>query len=125
MTYQADGVSIQVENGGSNPWEAQIAYENITLEQGVTYRLSFDYFATDEVSSDCNVMQNHDSYMPYHTVGLQYTPEVQHMESEFTMTSATDKNSEIAFNCGRKSMKPCTITISNLSLIRVSESNAE
>lgn len=125
MTYQADGVSIQVENGGSNPWEAQIAYKNITLEQGVTYKLSFDYFATDEVPSDCNVMQNHDSYMPYHTVGLQYTPEVQHMESEFTMTSATDKNSEIAFNCGGKNMKPCTITISNLSLIRVSESNAE
>ena len=91
----------------------------------MTYKLSFDYFATDEVSSDCNVMQNHDSYMPYHTVGLQYTPEVQHMESEFTMTSATDKNSEIAFNCGGKSMKPCTITISNLSLVRVSESNAE
>ena len=56
MTYQADGGSIQVENGGSNPWEAQIAYKNITLEQGVTYKLSFDYFATDEVSSDCNVM---------------------------------------------------------------------
>ena len=44
---------------------------------------------------------------------------VQHMDSEFTMTSATDKHSEIAFNCGGKSMKPCKITISNLSLIKV------
>ena len=81
VSYNGDSVSIDVKNGGSNPWEAQIAYKNITLEQGATYKLSFDYVATAEVSSDCNVMQNHDDYLPYHTVDLDYTTTVQHMES--------------------------------------------
>lgn len=125
VTYNGNSISIDVKSGGSNPWEAQIAYKNITLEQGATYKLSFDYVATAEVSSDCNVMQNHDDYLPYHTVDLDYTNTVQHMESEFTMTSATDKNSEIAFNCGGKSIKPCTITISNLSLIKVNGSSTD
>lgn len=125
VTYNGNSISIDVKSGGINPWEAQIAYKNITLEQGATYKLSFDYVATAEVSSDCNVMQNHDDYLPYHTVDLDYTTTVQHMESEFTMTSATDKNSEIAFNCGGKSMKPCMITISNLSLIKVNGSSTD
>lgn len=124
VSYNGKSVSIDVKDGGSNPWEAQIAYKNIALEQGATYKLSFDYVATAEVSSDCNVMQNHDNYLPYHTIELDYTTTVQHMESEFTMTSATDKNSEIAFNCGGKNMKPCKITISNLSLIKVTGGSA-
>lgn len=119
VTYNDNGVSITIENGGANPWNAQIAYRNIKLEQGATYKLSFDYSATTEVSSDGNVMQNHDDYLPYHTVKLDYTTEVQHMESVFTMTDPTDKNAEIAFNCGGKNMKPCTITISNLSFIKI------
>lgn len=124
VTYNGSSVSIDVKNGGSNPWEAQIAYRNIKLEQGATYRLEFDYVATAEVSSDCNVMQNHDDYLPYHTVDLDYATTVQHMESEFTMTSATDSNSEIAFNCGGKNMIPCKITISNLSLVKLSGSSS-
>ncbi|MDE6086947.1 MAG: cellulase family glycosylhydrolase, partial [Oscillospiraceae bacterium] len=120
VTYQKNGISIAVENGGVNPWDAQIAYKNIQLEQGATYRLAFDYSATVAVTSDGNVMQNHDNYLPYHTVNLHYTPEIQHMECEFTMTAPTDKNCEIAFNCGSKDMKPCTITISNLSLVKIS-----
>ena len=123
VAYQKNGVSITIEKGGANPWDAQIAYKNIKLEQGATYRLSFDYSATTDVTSDGNVMQNHDDYLPYQTVKLHYTPEIQHMESEFTMTAPTDKNCEIAFNCGSKNMKPCTITISNLSLVKISDNS--
>ena len=73
VSYNGDSVSIYVKNGGNNPWKAQIAYKNITLEQGATYKLSFDYVATSEVSSDCNVMQNHDDYLPYNTSDVQFT----------------------------------------------------
>lgn len=120
VSYTSNGVKIDVRNGGTNVWDAQIAYKNLTIEQGATYKLSFDYSSTVAQTMDCHVMQNHDDYIPYYSVNLDYTTEKQHHESTFTMKSATDKNTQISFNCGGSSLIPCTIEISNLSLIKVS-----
>lgn len=120
ITYTSNGVIVDVTNGGANPWEVQVAYKNITLEQGATYKVSFDYSSTVAQSMDGNVMQNYGDYLPYFTMPLNYTTETQHYEDTFTMKDATDKNSQIAFNGGGKNLIPCTIEISNLSLVKVS-----
>lgn len=124
VTYTDNGVIIDVKSGGTNVWDAQIAYKNLTIEQGATYKLSFDYSSTVAQTMDCHVMQNHDDYLPYYSVDLDYTTAKQHHESTFTMKSATDKNTQVSFNCGGKSMIPCTIEISNLSLVKVSGGTA-
>lgn len=120
VTYTGSGVTIDVRSGGTNVWDAQVAYKNLTIEQGAAYKLSFDYSSTVAQTMDCHVMQNHDDYLPYYSVNLDYTTEKQHHESTFTMKSATDKNTQISFNCGGSSLIPCTIEISNLSLVKVS-----
>ncbi len=120
VTYTSNGVKVDVRNGGVNPWEVQVAYKNITLEQGATYKISYDYSCTVAQSSDGNVMQNYGDYLPYYNMPLEYTPQTQHYEDTFTMEEATDKNSQIAFNCGGNSMIASTIEISNLSLVKVS-----
>ena len=121
IAYTDNGVTLNVKNGGTNIWDAQISYKNITLEEGATYKLSFDYASTVAQTMDCNVMQNYGSYLPYHTANLDYQSDVQHYEGTFTMKDATDKNTQIAFNCGGSSMIPCEITISNLSLVKLSD----
>lgn len=120
VTYTSNGVIVDVTNGGANPWEVQVAYKNITLEQGAAYKISYDYSCTVAQSMDGNVMQNYGSYLPYYTMSLDYTTETHHYESTFTMDGADDKNAQIAFNCGGKSLIPCRIEISNLSFIKVS-----
>ena len=118
--YTDNGIAIDVKSGGINVWDAQVSYKNITLEEGATYRLSFDYVSTAAQTMDCSVMQNYGNYIPYHTVILDYKTDVQHHESTFTMTSETDNNTQISFNCGGSSMIPCEISISNLSLVKIS-----
>lgn len=123
VTYTSNGVTVDVRNGGVNPWEVQVAYKNITLEQGATYKISYDYSCTAAQTMDGNVMQNYGDYMPYYNMPLDYTTETQHYEGTFTMEDATDKNTQVAFNCGGSSLIPCTITISNLSLVKLSDSS--
>lgn len=120
VTYTSSGVMVEVQNGGVNPWEVQVAYKSITLEQGASYRISYDYSCTVPQTMDGNVMQNYGDYLPYYNMPLAYTTDIQHYEGTFTMTDATDKNAQVAFNCGGKSLIPCTITISNLSLVKIS-----
>lgn len=119
VTYTDNGVIVDVQNGGANPWEVQVAYKNITLEQGATYKISYDYSCTVAQSMDGNVMQNYGDYMPYYNMPLDYTTETQHYEGTFTMEDATDKNTQVAFNCGGEGLIPCRIEISNLSLVKV------
>ncbi len=120
ITYTSNGVAVDVKNGGVNPWEVQVAYKNITLEEEATYKISYDYSCTVAQSMDGNVMQNYGDYMPYYNMPLDYTTETQHYEGTFTMDDKTDKNTQVAFNCGGKNITPCTIEISNLSLIKIS-----
>ncbi len=119
VTYTSNGVRVDVRSGGANPWEVQVSYKNITLEQGATYQISYDYSCTVAQSSDGNVMQNYGDYIPYYNMPLDYIPETQHYEATFTMDEATDKNTQVAFNCGGSSMIASTIEISNLRLVKL------
>lgn len=121
IQYTNNGVVASVKNGGTNTWDVQVSYKNIALEQGATYKISFDYSSTASHTMDCHVMQNYGDYTPYHSIQLDYTTDVQHYEGTFTMHSATDTNVQMAFNCGGSNLEPCTVTISDLSLIKISD----
>ena len=121
MFYENDGVSMQVNNGGRNDWNAQIFYEGIALEQGATYELSFDYYADSSQTTPVCVLQSHDDYKSYYADSLNWTTNKQHYTATFTHTSATDKMCRIAFNLGGGSVRvPYKATVKNLTLIKKS-----
>lgn len=81
MTYTDNGVKMQVNAGGEEEWNAQVYYEGITLEQGATYKISFDYKADSAQSTTFHVMQGHDDYLPYYSGTLDWTTTAQHFNA--------------------------------------------
>lgn len=121
MTYTDNGVKMQVNAGGEEEWNAQVMYEGITLEQGATYKISFDYKADSAQSTTFHVMQGHGDYLPYYSGELDWTTSAQHFEDTFEYTKATDKVCRVGFNLGGSGVNvPFCVEIANLSLVKVS-----
>ncbi|MGN0621595.1 MAG: carbohydrate binding domain-containing protein, partial [Porcipelethomonas sp.] len=116
----SNGITIDVTNTGSEEWHIQGSYSNLTLTEGATYRVEFDYSATKDVPLGFHVQQNYDPYGQYHYESVNCTTSVQHYSAEFTMTE-TDDNVVCVFNCGGVSTAvPFSVTVENLSLVRIS-----
>lgn len=121
MNYTDNGVTMQVNSGGNYEWNAQFFYEGITLEQGASYKISFDYVSDSAQSTSFHVMQGHDEYLPYYSGNLDWTTTVQHFEDTFEYTSKTDKICRIGFNLGGDGVKvPFNVKVTNLSLVKLS-----
>lgn len=117
-----NGVRVSVEKPGGNAWDVQFSYVGLTFEQGVTYKISFDYTGTPAQTMNFHMMQNYDPYVTYATVALEYKEESQTYEGTFTMTEPTDKNSRITFDCGASECgTPYSVLIENLVLLKVEE----
>ncbi|MDO4864702.1 MAG: cellulase family glycosylhydrolase [Ruminococcus sp.] len=120
MDYTANGVKMQVNAGGEYEWNAQFFYQGLTLEQGTTYKISFDYKADSKQSTSFHVMQGHDDYLPYYSGELNWTTSAQHYEDTFKYTEPTDKLCRVGFNLGGSGVKvPFTAEVANLSLVKV------
>lgn len=122
ISYLPNGVSVEVTESGEEEWYIQPTYANLTLEQGATYELSFDYVATTDITVPFHFQQNYDPYGVYASAVMDCTTEVQHFTTTFTMAEETDDNVSLVFNCGKQEGKvPYTITVTNLNLIKVEE----
>ena len=120
VTYTAEGLSIAVAHGGANPWDAQGAYLGLTVEEGASYRISFDYKADCVQTITFNLLQDYGSYQTYYGSSIDMTTETQHFEDTFTMTAPTDKKTKIAFDFGGTGVSvPYTAEISNLTLVKL------
>lgn len=118
MTFTLNGVRMQVNAGGEFEWNAQFYYEGITLEQGATYKISFDYQADSAQTTSFHVMQGHDDYLPYYSSELNWTTEAQHFEDTFEYTSKTDKICRVGFNLGGDGVNvPFNVEVTNLKLV--------
>ena len=122
ISYLPDGVSVEVTDGGGEEWYIQPTYRPFTLEQGATYEFSFDYVASTNVTIAYCFQQNYDPYGVYESGSTDYTQEVQHYTTTFTMTEETDINVALVFNCGKHAENvPFTMTVTNLSLIKIEQ----
>lgn len=121
VDYLQNGISIKVTQSGEEEWYVQGSYADITLEKGAKYQISFDYSASKDISLYFHLQQNYDPYGLYTSDFIDYTTEMQHYTSTFTMSDETDKNVVWVFNCGgRDESVPFTMTVTNLSLIKIS-----
>ena len=122
ISYLPNGTSVEVTDGGDEEWYIQPTYTHITLEQGVSYELSFDYVATKNVTIAFLFQQNYDPYGVYASGSIDCTQEVQHYSAVITMEEKTDGNVALVYNCGKHGESvPYTLTVTNLSLVKVEE----
>lgn len=125
MNYTSNGVKMQVNAGGEYEWNAQFFYQGVTLEQGTTYKISFDYKADSKQSTSFHVMQGHDDYIPYYSGELNWTTSAQHYEDTFKYTAATDQLCRVGFNLGGSGVNvPFLAEVTNLRLVKVSDGNS-
>lgn len=122
VTQIDKGRQIKVESPGSNPWDAQISYNKLTLEQDKGYKISFDYTGPKGQTIVWNVIQNYGDYGTYFTMTLECNGEKQHFETAFKMVEPTDNNTKTTFDCGVSTLgEPYTVQIQNLILLELSE----
>ena len=122
MTYLPDGLSIEVTESGDEEWYIQGSYVGLTLEQGASYEISFDYSATTDITLPYHFQQNYTPYGVYASGSADYTQETQHYSDVFTMTEEADKNVALVFNCGKREENvPYTMTVTNLRIVRIDE----
>lgn len=115
MNFTDNGVQLSADKAGVNSWDVQISYKKLNLEQGASYKISFDYSGMPAQSMPFHFMQDYGDYKTYFSCTLDYKEESQHYEGVFRMTDATDANARITFDCGASSLGvPYTVTIENL-----------
>ena len=117
--YTGKGMKIDCTNAGTNTWDVQMTYNGLTFEQGVTYKISFDYSGTGKQPFSFHFMQNYGSYLTFQTTNLTATDDVQHYEGTFTMEEATESKGRLGFDFGGDQMTvPFTVKIENLVLVK-------
>lgn len=94
---------IQIDTTGSQNWNPQISQEGLKLEQGKTYRLSFDARAEGERKINVGIGRKLDTdpwYIAYFGSDVLLNTDKQHFTFTFTMSSASEDNARIDFNVG-------------------------
>jgi endoglucanase len=105
----------QIPGGTTNPWDAILGQNDVTLTAGQSYTLSFKASATVPVTVLANV-QLQDS--PY-TQQISATPQLgaQLQSYSYTFTSDTDTSAaQVAFQVGGKA-DPYTLCLDDVSLL--------
>ncbi|MCX7727270.1 MAG: carbohydrate binding domain-containing protein, partial [Chitinispirillaceae bacterium] len=104
---------------GTEVWAIQLTQNKISLEKGVSYKLSFDISCSIERSIEVSLSKNGGDYASYSGRDtLKLSPQIMHFEKIFTMKENTDRDSRIEFNCGKGRGK---IVIKKVSLVKFDE----
>ena len=107
---------IREEEGGSGqPWDNQFfILANRTLEAGEVTVLEFDYQSTIEAKTTTQCHGAPGAYMHWSCIGdVNFTPEMQHFSTTFTVPSEANGMQSIAFNMA-EIKAACDYTITNV-----------
>ena len=101
MDVNDDGeLQIDITKTGSVEHGVQVYYDGFEMREGGVYTFSFDVHSTVERDIAWRVQVNGGDYHAYATETVSVGPDVQHVESEFTMEEATDPAPRLCFNLG-------------------------
>ena len=116
MDVNDDGeLQIDITKTGSVEHGVQVYYDGFEMREGGVYTFSFDVHSTVERDIAWRVQVNGGDYHAYATETVSVGPDVQHVESEFTMEEATDPAPRLCFNLGLlQSMKDAGMDGSSL-----------
>lgn len=115
-----DMIEITTENQGTVDYSVQLVFWDIPVENGGTYRVSFDARADEErniISAFTAPFADWIRYYP--DTEFTLTPDWQTFEYEFTMTERDDNRGRLEFNMGNRGSE-ATINITNVRVERIS-----
>lgn len=107
---------VREEEGGSGqPWDNQFfILANRTLEAGEVTVLEFDYQSTIEAKTTTQCHGAPGAYMHWNCIGdVNFTPEMTHFRTTFTVPSEANGMQSIAFNMA-EIKAACDYTITNV-----------
>lgn len=117
---------LTVNSVGENYYDIQVVQPGILLEQGKTYRVRYDAYATSDRVLNVNVGMPVDPYTTFLTsvVGeteVNLTTSRQSFSFEFTMEEPTYEDSRIEFSVGTSTP---SVYIDNVSMVEVEPATA-
>ena len=109
---------ISITNGGTALWHIQITQGGLSIQNGMTYAVSFDARADGPRTVEVRVGMSADPYTGYSdTLVADLTTTMSSYSFQFTMTEASDTAARIEFNCGTNSSD---IYLDNVSVLDLS-----
>ncbi|MBR4321715.1 MAG: carbohydrate binding domain-containing protein [Treponema sp.] len=113
--------TIKSSNAGSLDYSVQYVQAKVPLNQGYTYRYSFDASADEERTMITGISAPNNSYeRRFGDVKVKLTPKKQHFSYEFNMMADSDPECRIEYNCGAQG-STAAIHISNVRLEKIGE----
>jgi len=115
--------TINVTQIGSNPWEPQLVQNNITLVQGMNYKITFKASASANRKIGLIIQKNGGGYDTYfEEKEVELTTASQPFEYVFKMNYTSDEGGRIGFQLGQATG---TVTLSDVALNYVEDTSDE
>ena len=122
-SIETDGSNhtIKSTNAGSLEYSVQYVQAKVPLNQGYTYRYSFDAYADSDRTMITGITAPNNSYeRRFGDVKVKLTTKKQHFSYEFNMMADSDPDCRLEYNCGAQG-STAAIHISNIRLEKIGE----
>ncbi len=118
-------LSINTTEEGTADYSVQLVQPDIPMKKGATYKVKFDAYADEARTMKVDVSAPDRGYKRYlQDTAVELTTSKKTYEYEFKMTDKDDANGRLEYNLGATGSK-AGVHISNVSIIKVSESTGE
>ena len=109
---------ISVTKTGTNAYDVQMIQNGMHYENGQSYKLTFDAYASAARTLEVNLEKDTDPWTSYlgEAKTFDLTTEKKTFEIQFTMNEATDENGRISFNAG---LATGSVFIDNVSIAKI------
>lgn len=110
---------LNITSLGTVNYAVQVFPEDvIELEKDREYRVRYEISCTEPRSIEVMIQQNGGNYQSYTWKKVELKPEPQTIDYTFDMTSMTDQNTKLVFNCGTqgRDLPEHTIYIDNVAV---------
>ncbi len=116
---------INTTEEGTADYSVQLVQPDIPMKKGATYKVKFDAYADEARTMKVDVSAPDRGYKRYlQDTAVELTTSKKTYEYEFKMTDKDDANGRLEYNLGAAGSK-AGVHISNVSIIKVSESTGE
>ena len=124
-------ITYTIKNTGTKDWHVQLKQNDIPLQAGKTYVLSYDVQSSMNRKMHYAVQKNDGDWAAYKEADVDLTSESQHVKVEFTMPE-NDKYAVLSFSLGKigeeegaQITEEHTVTLSNISLVEKTSAGTE
>ena len=127
-------ITYTIKNTGTEDWHVQLKQNDIPLQAGKTYVLSYDVQSSVNRKMHYAVQKNGENggdWTAYKEADVDLTSESQHVKVEFTMPE-NDKYAVLSFSLGKigeeegaQITEEHTVTLSNISLVEKTSAGTE